>query len=117
MDIEKVYKDAQCRIFPATLSNAAQEWYFKFQLTTITSREMLAKEFYGQFYVAGIHPTEANQLVDILQKDDEPLKESIQRFMRIAAHAKSVGHEGKMMAIIVGVKRQSHLWNNIQKME
>lgn len=35
--------------------------------------------------------------------------------MLATSRAKSVGDEGKMMAIIAGVKRQSPLWNNLRK--
>ncbi|XP_062100368.1 uncharacterized protein LOC133806263 [Humulus lupulus] len=115
MDIQKVSKDAQCWIFPTILCDAAQEWYFKFQPASITSWEMFVKEFYGQFHVVRIHPTEANQLVDIRQKEGEPLNEYIQRFMREAAHAKTVGDEGKMMSITIGVQRQSPLWSSLRK--
>ena len=37
MDIQKVSEDARCSIFPATLSDAAQEWYFKFPASSIDS--------------------------------------------------------------------------------
>ncbi|XP_062075475.1 uncharacterized protein LOC133779538 [Humulus lupulus] len=103
MEIQKVFEDAWCRIFPATLSDAAQERYCKFTLTNKTSWENFVKEFYRQFDSGHIHPTEANQLVDIRQKEGEPLKDYIQGFMRAAAHAKTVRDEGKMMAITSGV--------------
>ncbi|XP_062099890.1 uncharacterized protein LOC133805745 [Humulus lupulus] len=107
MDIQKVSEDAQCRIFSATLSDATQEWYFKFPLTNITSWEMFIKEFYKKIYASCIHSIEANQLVDIRQKEGEPLKEYIKRFVKAVAHAKTVGNEGNMMAIIAGVHLQS----------
>ncbi|XP_062100896.1 uncharacterized protein LOC133806823 [Humulus lupulus] len=115
MDILNVSKDAWCRIFQATSSDAAPEWYFKFPPANITSWEMFVKEFYEQFYASRIHPTEANLLVDIRQKEGEPLKEYIQRFMRVATRAKTVGDEGMMMAIAAGVQRQSPLWNSLRK--
>ena len=115
MDIQKVSEDARCRIFPATLSEAAQEWFFKFPPASIVSWEMFVREFYGQFYAGRVHPTEANQLVEIRQQDGESLKDYIQRFMRVAAGAKMVGDEGKMMAITAGVKRRSPLWKSLRK--
>ncbi|XP_062094068.1 uncharacterized protein LOC133800112 [Humulus lupulus] len=115
MDTQKVFEDARCRIFPATLSNAAQKWYFKFPPASIISWEMFVKEFYGQFYAGQIHPTEANKLVDIRKNEGEPLKEYIQRFMRATTRAKSVGDEGKMMGITAQVQCQSPLWSNLRK--
>ena len=67
------------------------------------------------FYAGRIHPTEANQLVDIRQKDDESLKAYIQRFMQAASRAKTVGDEGKMMAITAGVKHKTGLWKSLRK--
>ena len=74
MDIQKVSEDARCRIFPATLSDAAQEWYFKFPASSIDSLEQFVQDFYMLFYAGRIHPIEANQFVDIMQKEDESLK-------------------------------------------
>ena len=76
---------------------------------------MIVREFYGQFYAGRVHPTEANHLVEIRQQDGESLKDYIQRFMRATAGAKTVGDEGKMMAITAGVKRRSPLWKSLRK--
>ena len=65
--------------------------------------------------LVGYTPTEANQLVDIRQKDDESLKAYIQRFMQAASRAKTVGDEGKMMAITAGVKHKTGLWKSLRK--
>ena len=115
MDIQKVSEDARCRIFPATLSDAAQEWYVKFSASSIDSWEQFVQDFYKQFYVGRIHPMEANQLVDIRQKEDESLKAYIQRFMQAASRAKTVGDEGKMMAITAEVKHKTGLWKSLRK--
>ncbi|XP_062103894.1 uncharacterized protein LOC133815016 [Humulus lupulus] len=112
MDIQKVSEDARCRIFPTTLSNTAQEWFFKFPPASIVSREMFMNEFYGQFYAGQVHVTEANQLVKIRQKEGESLNEYVQHLMQAAARAKTVGDEGKMMELTAGVWRHSSLWKN-----
>ncbi|XP_062100469.1 uncharacterized protein LOC133806375 [Humulus lupulus] len=114
MDIQTMSDDAQCRIFPATLSKTAQEWFFKFPPASIMSWEMFVKEFYRQFYVGRVHSTEANQLVKIRQKEGETLKGYVQRFMRAAARDKRVGDEGKMMALTIGVRCHSSLWNSLR---
>ena len=98
-------EDAHCQIFPATVSDTTQEWFFKFPPASIVSWEMFVKEFYGKFYTGHVYPTEGNQLVKIHQKEGEPLKEYVQHFMQVAAGAKIVGKEGKMMALIAGVRR------------
>ena len=64
---------------------------------------MFVNEFYGQFYAGRVHLTEANQLVEICQKEGESLKEYVQRFMRAETGAKMVDDEGKIMALTAGV--------------
>ena len=46
MDIQKVSEDARYRIFPATLSDAAQEWFFKFPASSIDSWEQFVQVGY-----------------------------------------------------------------------
>lgn len=46
MDIQKMSEDARCRIFPTTLSDATQEWYFKFPLARIDSWSKFVQDFY-----------------------------------------------------------------------
>ncbi|XP_062089487.1 uncharacterized protein LOC133796021 [Humulus lupulus] len=115
MNIQKVSEDARCRIFPATLFDSVQEWYFNFSPVSIFSWEMFVNEFYKQFYVCWVHKTEANQLVDIRHKEGETPKEYMQQFIRAVAQTKTVGDEGKMMAITAGVQCNSPLWRSLQK--
>ncbi|XP_062099125.1 uncharacterized protein LOC133805034 [Humulus lupulus] len=115
MDMQKVSDDGHCKIFPATLSDTAQEWFFKFPPASIVSWEMFVKGFYGKFNAGCVHPTEANQLVKIRQKEGEPLKDYVQCFMRATARAKTLGDEGNMMALTAGVRRHSPLWNSLRK--
>ncbi|XP_062119014.1 uncharacterized protein LOC133832722 [Humulus lupulus] len=52
-------------------------------------------------------PAEPNDLVDIKQKDNEPLKEYIQHFMQEATRVKSLSDDGKLIAINSGVKEKT----------
>ena len=85
MDIQKVSEDAWCIIFPTILFDAAQKWCFKFPSASIDSWSKFVQDFYEKFYAGLIHPTKANQLVDICQKERETLKAYIQRFMKAAS--------------------------------
>ena len=42
LGVSDVYR---CRVFPTTLSDTAQEWYWKFKPNSITSWEAFRKEF------------------------------------------------------------------------
>lgn len=115
MDIKKVSENARCRMFLETFSDASQECYFKFPPSSIYSWYKFVQDFYKQFYAGRIHPTEANQLVDIRQKEGEFQKSYIQRFMHAASRAKTLGDEGKMMVIPGGVRHETDLWKSLKK--
>lgn len=100
---------------PATLSDAAQKWYFKLSAGSIDSLDRFVQDFNKHFYASRIHHTKAILLVDILQKDGESLKAYIQRFMQVTSRAKVVGDEGKMMAIMAGVRCQTPFWKSLRK--
>ena len=68
-----------------------------------------------KFSAARIPPVYANHLADIKQGKDESLKSYIQRFMREANRATTVGDEGKMVAISVGITYRSPLWDSIHR--
>ena len=53
--------------------------------------------------------------MDIRQKEIESLKAYIQKFMQAASQAKTVGDEGKMMAITAGVRHKTNLWKSLRK--
>ena len=107
MELLGVEHDYRWRVFPTTLSDSAQEWYWKFKPGSITSWEQFRKEFCKVF--------SANQLADIKQGKDESLKDYIQRFMREANRASIVGDEGKFIAISVGIIYLSPLWDTIHR--
>ncbi|XP_062080704.1 uncharacterized protein LOC133785490 [Humulus lupulus] len=58
---------------------------------------------------------EPNDLVDIKQRDNEPLKDYIQRFMREATRVKSLSGDGKLIAINSGIKVKILLWSNLKR--
>ncbi|XP_062100543.1 uncharacterized protein LOC133806460 [Humulus lupulus] len=114
-DSQGVRDDARCRIFLATLSEISQQWFFKLPPGSITSWDVFVHTFYSLFSSAMLLPTELNDLVDIKQKDNEPLKEYIQRFMRKATRVKSLSDEGKLIAINSGIKVKSMFWSGLKR--
>ena len=115
MELLGVSDDYRCRVFPTTLSDTAQEWYWKFKPNSITSWEAFRKKFCRQFNTAWTPPVYANHLADIKQGKDESLKNYIQRFMREANRETAVGDEGKMVAISARITYRSPLWDSIHR--
>ena len=97
MELLGVEHDYRCRVFPTTLSDSAQEWYWKFKPGSITSWEQFRKEFCKVFSARWIQPVYANQLADIKQGKDESLKDYIQRFMREENRASMVEMKGSSL--------------------
>ncbi|XP_062119251.1 uncharacterized protein LOC133833001 [Humulus lupulus] len=114
-DLQRVRNDARCRIFPTTLSEITQQWFFKLHPGSITSWDRFVCTFYSQFSSAMPLPIEPNDLVDIKHKDNEPLKDYIQRIMREATRVKSLSGDGKLIAINSRVKVKSLFWINLKR--
>ncbi|XP_062104034.1 uncharacterized protein LOC133815183 [Humulus lupulus] len=60
-------------------------------------------------------PTESNDLVDIKQRDNEPLKDYIRCFMQEATKVKSLSDNGKFIAINSGIKIKSPFWSSFKR--
>ncbi|XP_062089143.1 uncharacterized protein LOC133795702 [Humulus lupulus] len=114
-NLHGVWDDARCRIFPATLSEIAQEWFFKLQPESITSWDGFVRIFYSQFSSAMPLPAEPNDLVDRKQRDNEPLKDYIQRFMWEVTRVKSLNDDGKLIAINSGIKVKNLFWSSLKR--
>ena len=75
MELLGVSGDYRCRVFPTTLSDTAQEWYWKFKPGSIESWENFRKELCRQFSTAHTPPVYANNLADLKQGKEESLSE------------------------------------------
>ncbi|XP_062075507.1 uncharacterized protein LOC133779575 [Humulus lupulus] len=71
--------------------------------------------FYSQFSSATPLPAEPNDIVDIKKKDNEPLKEYIQRFMWEATRVKSLSDDSKLIAINSGIRVKSLYWISLKR--
>ncbi|XP_062100845.1 uncharacterized protein LOC133806771 [Humulus lupulus] len=115
MDLQGVRDDVHCRIFPATLSDIAQQWFFQLEPGTITFWDTFVRLFYSQFFVACIPPAKLIDLVDIKQGPNEPLKDYVLRFIQEVARSRTVSDEGKLMAIMAGIQIKGPLWTELRR--
>ncbi|XP_062111567.1 uncharacterized protein LOC133823020 [Humulus lupulus] len=60
-------------------------------------------------------PAEPNDLVDIKQNDNEPLKDYIQHFMLEATRVKSLSDDGKLIAMNSVVEVNSLFWSSLKR--
>ncbi|XP_062114822.1 uncharacterized protein LOC133827884 [Humulus lupulus] len=114
-DPQGIQDDARCRIFHATLFKIAQQWFFKLQLGSITTCDGFVSIFYSQFSSEMSLMAEPNDLLDIKQTDNEPLKDYIQRFIEEAIRVKSLSDDGKLIAINSGIKVKNPFWSSLKR--
>ncbi|RRT61365.1 hypothetical protein B296_00043123 [Ensete ventricosum] len=71
-----------CRAFPTTLRGIAQGWYKRLALTSVHSFDQLAREFEANFLASTRPKPTAMSLLEMRQKEDEPLDPHLTRFIK-----------------------------------
>ncbi|RWW62211.1 hypothetical protein BHE74_00030671 [Ensete ventricosum] len=71
-----------CRAFPTTLRGIAQGWYRRLALTSVHSFDQLAREFEANFLASTRPKPTATSLLEMRQKEDEPLDPYLTRFIK-----------------------------------
>ncbi|KAM6547362.1 hypothetical protein CsatB_019038 [Cannabis sativa] len=115
IDLHGVRGDVRWRVFPATLSEAAQQWYFKLTLRRFNSWKAFSLEFHAQFSSSLQLPLHLEELVEVKQRTGEPLRAYISRFMTEATKVARLTKEGKLAAILRGIEILGELQKDIKK--
>ncbi|XP_060965431.1 uncharacterized protein LOC133034373 [Cannabis sativa] len=115
IDLQGVQGDVCCRIFSATLSKAAQQWYFKLTPGRFNSWKAFSSEFHAQFSSSRQLLLHLEDLVKVKQRPGEPLRTYISRFMTEAKKVARLTEEGKLAIILGGIKILGELWKDIKK--
>uniref|UniRef100_A0A803NKF2 Retrotransposon gag domain-containing protein n=1 Tax=Cannabis sativa TaxID=3483 RepID=A0A803NKF2_CANSA len=116
MDLQGVKGDVRCRIFPATLANAAHQCYFKLAPRKFNSWNSFMSEFYAQFSSSRQVLTHLEYLIEVKQILGEPLRAYINRFMNEAAKVKGLTKEGRLASILRGIEPLGELWKGIKRL-
>ncbi|XP_060965443.1 uncharacterized protein LOC133034381 [Cannabis sativa] len=103
------------RVFPATLSEATQQWYFKLPPGRFNSCKAFSSEFHTQFSSSCQLPLHLENLVEVKQRPGEPLRAYISRFMTEATKVERLIEEGRLAAIFGGIEVLGELWKDIRK--
>ncbi|KAM6587386.1 hypothetical protein CsatA_009991 [Cannabis sativa] len=115
MDLEGVQGDVCCRFFRATLSEAAQQWYFKLVPGKFNSRKAFSSEFHAQFSSSCQLSLHLGYLVKVKQRPGEPLRAYISRLMTEATKVARVTEDGKLSTILGGIEVLGEPWKDIWK--
>ncbi|KAL0367026.1 UNVERIFIED_CONTAM: hypothetical protein Sradi_3592700 [Sesamum radiatum] len=84
---------AYCKVFRTTLSKRALSWFNQLPAGTISSLEQLTQRFLHHFSMNKRVPKTAAFLFTIRQKENEPLRDYMQRFIEAVHEVPHVNHE------------------------
>ncbi|KAL0448563.1 UNVERIFIED_CONTAM: hypothetical protein Slati_1412700 [Sesamum latifolium] len=93
----------KCRVFVTTFVRAAQQWFNKLPLGAIGSFQEFRSLFLHQFASSRKLRKTKLSLFSVCQKDDEPLKEYLQRFNAVALEVPAATQEVKASAFSQGL--------------
>ncbi|KAL0361926.1 UNVERIFIED_CONTAM: hypothetical protein Sradi_3877100 [Sesamum radiatum] len=92
----------KCQVFVTTFARAAQQWFNQLPVGAIGSFQEFQSLFLHQFASRKLRKTELS-LFAVRQKDNEPLKEYLQRFNTAALEVPSATQEVKASAFSQGL--------------
>ncbi|KAL0312892.1 UNVERIFIED_CONTAM: hypothetical protein Sradi_5688500 [Sesamum radiatum] len=84
---------AYCKVFRTTLSKRVLAWFNQLPARTISSLEQLTQRFLHYFSMNKRVPKTAVFLFTIRQKENEPLRDYVQRFVETVHEVPHVNHE------------------------
>ncbi|KAI3461303.1 hypothetical protein Pfo_017966 [Paulownia fortunei] len=101
-DLYDLSDAAYCKIFRTTLSKRALSWFNQLPGGTITSFEQLTQRFLHQFSINRKYPKTAAYLFSITQKEGEPLRDYVKRFVEGVHEVPHINHE-----LLAGIMQQN----------
>ncbi|KAL0297324.1 UNVERIFIED_CONTAM: hypothetical protein Sradi_6784500 [Sesamum radiatum] len=94
---------AYCKVFRTTLSKHALAWFHQMLARIISSFEQLTQYFMYHFSMNKKVPKTATYLFTIRQRENEPLRDYVQRFVDTVHEVAHVNHE--FLANIIQLRR------------
>ncbi|KAK6150854.1 hypothetical protein DH2020_015786 [Rehmannia glutinosa] len=101
-DLYDLSDAAYCKIFQTTLTKRALAWFNQLADGTIAGFEQLTQRFLHQFSINRKYPKTAAYLFSISQRDGEPLRDYVMRFVEAAHEVPHVNHE-----LLAGIMQQN----------
>ncbi|KAK6152155.1 hypothetical protein DH2020_014790 [Rehmannia glutinosa] len=101
-DLYDLSDAAYCKIFRTTLTKHALAWFNQLLAGTIAGFEQLTQRFLHQFSINRKYPKTAAYLFSISQRDGEPLRDYVMRFVEAVHEVPHVNHE-----LLAGIMQQN----------
>src|SRR3954467_4060766 len=94
------------RMFPFTLAEEAEEWFYSLPAGNITSWEEMEKAFLNEYFPASVFLRKRYEILNFKQKEGEPLGDAYKRFKRIlvACPTHNMDHTEQMQVFVNGLR-------------
>ena len=116
MNIAKADASTLYNAFPLTLSRPAQVWFGRLREGTISSFEQLKKQFIAQFLSSRSQNYGSKYMKTIRQKDDESMREYLERFDEAILQCPMVSQESILSVVQEGLRPSQFLYKISWKM-
>ncbi|KAK6164140.1 hypothetical protein DH2020_001004 [Rehmannia glutinosa] len=105
----------KCRAFFATLRKSTRIWFSSWPATSISSFKQLAQEFLNHFVSSKSYKKASAHLMGVRQKQDESLRDFIQRFNKEALEIEELDQSVALAALMNGVQKTSRFAFSLAK--
>ncbi|KAK6117276.1 hypothetical protein DH2020_048987 [Rehmannia glutinosa] len=105
----------KCRAFSATLRKSARVWFSSLPAASISSFKQLTQEFLNHFVSSKRYKKASAHLMGVRQKQDESLRDSIQRFNKEALEIEDLDQSVALAALMNGVRKTSRFAFSLAK--
>src|SRR3954469_4888449 len=99
-------EEKKLRMFPFTLVEELEEWFYSLPAGSITSWEEMEKAFLNEYFPGSVFLRKRNEILNFKQKEGEPLGDAYKRFKRIlvACPTHNMDHTEQMQVFVNGLK-------------
>ncbi|XP_012839502.1 PREDICTED: uncharacterized protein LOC105959887 [Erythranthe guttata] len=102
LDLYGLSNAAYCKIFQTTLTDQAQVWFNGLPGGSFDNLDQLATHFLNHYSINKKYAKTGLYLFKVIQRDGEPLRDYIQRFVKAVHEVRHVNHE-----MLAGILQQN----------